>query len=143
MTVLCEICGKRPAKYVCQECGRRVCQYCFDTYYEACKNCLKTIDERIELLSVEEDANMDWTLKFIMIGFIVIFLGMILITIASFMTAQQTTGTFFIFIGPFPIIFGYGPHSFYLVILGILLFVIFICITFYWYKQASIRKIRT
>ena len=141
MTVLCELCGKRSAKYVCQECGRRVCQYCFNTYYEACSNCLKNIGERAELLSIEEGINVDWMLKFVIIGFVIMFLGMVIITLASLMTVSDASGTFFIFIGPIPIIFGYGPHASYLLILSILIFVIFLFLFFYWYKQGSAEKI--
>jgi len=141
VTVLCELCGERPAKYVCQECGRRVCQYCFNTYYEVCSDCLKTIGERTELLSIEEGINVDWMLKFVIIGFVIMLLGMVIITLASLMTTSSVSGTFFIFIGPIPIIFGYGPHASYLLILGILIFVIFLFVFFYWYKRESIEKI--
>jgi len=140
VTVLCELCGERPAKYVCQECGRRVCQYCFNTYYEVCSDCLKTIGERTKLLSIEGGIDLDWMLKFVVIGFVIMFLGMIIITLVSLMTASAS-GVFFIFIGPIPIIFGYGPHASYLLILSILIFVIFLVLSFYWYKKRSIEKI--
>ncbi|MHA1581916.1 MAG: TIGR00304 family membrane protein [Candidatus Baldrarchaeia archaeon] len=141
MTVLCELCGERPAKYVCQECGRRVCQYCFDTYYEVCNDCFKAIGEHTELLSVERGINVDWMLKFVIIGFVIMFLGMIIIAITSLTTISGASGTFFIFIGPIPIIFGYGSHASYLLILSILIFVIFLFLFFYWYKQGSVEKI--
>ena len=141
VAILCELCGKRPAKYVCQECGRRVCQYCFNTYYETCKDCLKSSSEHIELLSVERGVNINWMLKSMIIGFVIIFLGMLIIIIASLMSISETSGTFFIFIGPFPIIFGYGPYAPYLLIFGILIFVIFLFFFYYWYRHESIEKI--
>jgi len=79
-------------------------------------------------------------LKFVVIGFVIMFLGMIIITLVSLMTASAS-GVFFIFIGPIPIIFGYGPHASYLLILSILIFVIFLVLSFYWYKKRSIEKI--
>lgn len=141
VAILCELCGKRPAKYVCQECGRRVCQYCFNTYYEACKDCLKSISEHIKLLSVERGVNINWTLKSMIIGFVIIFLGMLIIIIASLTSVSETSSTFFIFVGPFPIIFGYGPYAPYLLIFGILIFVIFLFFFYYWYRHEHIEKI--
>jgi len=135
VAILCELCGERPAKYVCQECGRRVCQYCFNTYYETCKDCLKSIGEHIELLSVEKSVNINWVLKSMIIGFIIIFLGMIIIAIASLMSLPEASGTFLIFIGPFPIIFGYGPYAPYLLIFGILVFFVLLFLFYYWHRR--------
>jgi len=141
MPVLCELCGERPAKYVCQECGRRVCRYCFDIYYELCKDCLKPVLEEMKQGRVEEIIDINWMLKFTLIGFIMIFLGIFLVIIASLAVMSETSGVFFVFIGPFPIVFGYGPYAPHLVILSISLFLLLLFLIYWWYKRKITIKV--
>lgn len=141
MPILCELCSERPAKYVCQECGRRICQYCFDMYYELCKDCLKPVLKEMKQGRVEEFPDIGWMLKFMLIGFIIMFIGIFLVVIASLAAVSEISGTFFFFIGPFPIVFGYGPYAPHLVVLSIFLFTILLFFIYWLYKRKSIGKI--
>ena len=41
MRPLCQLCGKRPARFICSRCGRQVCERCFDTTTWLCSPCLE------------------------------------------------------------------------------------------------------
>jgi len=141
LSILCELCGKRPAKYVCQECGRRVCQRCFNVYYELCKDCLKPVLEEMEQYHVKEVFDINWMLKFMLIGFTMIFLGIFFVILASLAAIPETSGVFFFFIGPFPIVFGYGPYAPYLAISSFFLFIFLLFFIYWWYKRKNTEKI--
>ena len=44
VAVLCDICQKRIAKFVCALCGRRVCSEHFDAKAGVCASCSKSRD---------------------------------------------------------------------------------------------------
>lgn len=115
----CEICGKRPARYICQECGREVCQSCFEPNAWFCSNCYRRLKRETpapELLLWQTP------FKVLLLGFILMFIGMIIVIVAAvFFGASISAGTL-IWIPPLPPIgFGIGPYAFWLVLFAVAL----------------------
>jgi len=124
----CEICGKHVARYVCQECGREVCQFCLEPNTWVCIDCYHSLKQEIPVLEI-----FPWSTPFrlLLFSFLLIFIGTIFILIASILPGVYSIGAI-IFLGPIPIIIGAGPHliwasllAFALTILGIVLFITF------------------
>jgi len=115
----CEICSKRPAKYVCQECGREVCQFCFEPNTWFCLNCYNHLKGETPEL---EYFPWQTPFKVFLLGFILMFIGIIVTMVATvFFGASISAGTF-IWILPLPPIgFGVGPHAFWMILLAVAL----------------------
>lgn len=122
----CEICGKRTARYICQECGREVCQFCFEPNTWVCLDCYDDLKRETPPLEV-----FSWStpFKLFLFGFLLILIGTIFITMAAVLSGALSIGAI-IFLGPIPITLGAGPHviwaimlAFALTILGIVLFI--------------------
>ena len=122
----CEICGKRVARYVCQECGREVCQFCLEPNTWVCLDCYHSLKQETPKLEV-----FPWPtpFKLFLLSFLLILVGTSFILIASVLPGTFSIGAV-IFLGPIPIILGAGPHSiwaiilaFTLTILGIVVFI--------------------
>ena len=63
-----------------------------------------------------------WSLRLFLIGCLTLFVGMILIAVGSMQQSNIETsfgGVFFI--GPIPIVFGQGPQSPFLLIIGLMI----------------------
>jgi len=91
---ICEICGVNPAMYVCSNCGRNVCSQCFEKNSWLCIECYNKRNQ-----SFKEE--MLWTsyplfIKIFLIGFLLAFLGMIILMVAGLMEGVSQS-----------------PHSFY------------------------------
>ena len=54
-------------------------------------------------------------------GLVVVFVGSIVVSIGSLGSASQGSVAGVIFIGPFPIVFGSGPGSQYLILIGLVI----------------------
>ena len=122
----CEICGKRVSRYVCQECGREVCQFCLEPNTWVCLDCYHSLKQETPILEV-----FPWstTFKLFLLSFLLILIGTIFTLIASVLPGTFSIGAI-IFLGPIPIILGAGPHliwviilAFALTILGIVAFI--------------------
>ena len=83
-----------------------------------------------ERLAREVPKNFPWSipLKILFSGFILIFVGVVLLVVATFFSGASNVGVI-VFIGPIPIILGAGPNSILailiavaLTILGVILF---------------------
>jgi len=123
----CEICGKRAARYVCQECGREVCQFCFEPNTWVCQDCYN----HLRLEAPEEAFPWPTPFKLFLLGFILMFVGMIVMVIAAVFFGVPASGGVFVFIPPLPPIgFGAGPYAFLAMLLvvalaiGLILFVV-------------------
>jgi uncharacterized membrane protein len=124
----CEICGNRVARYVCQECGREVCQFCFEPSTWVCQDCYNSLRRESPVLEV-----FPWStpIKLFLWGFVLMFVGIILMVIAAvFFEMPAGTGVL-VFIPPLPPIgFGAGPYAFLAMLLvvalaiGLILFVV-------------------
>jgi len=115
----CEICGKRVARYVCQECGREVCQFCFEPSTWVCLDCCNRLRREAPVLEA-----FPWPtpFKLFLLGFILMFLGMIVLTIATIFFGSSSSAGGVIWILPLPPIgFGAGPYAFWAILLVIAL----------------------
>ncbi len=129
---ICQICGKHPARYVCQECGRQVCQICLEPHTWTCLTCYEKLRQKTTPLTREISGVSFWPLplKLFLLGFLLIFIGMILVMIASVFWGASAGAV--IWIIPFPPIFlGAGPYPYitwaviltiFLTVLGVVLF---------------------
>lgn len=114
--VICEICGERGSKYVCQKCGRRVCELCFNPYSWVCTECYSKTGLQI----AEEHTGIELPVKLFIIGFIAMFIGVILIIIGSLALGANVSGGIVIF--PFiPVVFGFGPEATLMAIIAIVI----------------------
>ncbi len=121
MTVKCEICGIRNAKYVCQNCGSRVCTSCFNPSLEFCIKC-------VEKSPIEGELKCGAGFKIMVLGFVLAFLG-ILVTIILAILSEELSGlSFIILLLPIPIGVAAGPYGGILLIFALILTVIFIAI---------------
>ena len=132
MRKICEICGVNPAMYVCSECGRNVCPQCFKLDKWICSDCYRKSEEDHVQNIFEKSFSFPLFTKIFLAGFLLIFLGMIILMIAGLMGGLSQSFGLIVFIGPIPIILGAGKYSLLAIILavlltvmGIILFVIF------------------
>jgi uncharacterized membrane protein len=127
MVKACEICGKRAARYICQECGREVCQFCFEPSTWVCSDCYNRFKRETP---APESFPWQTPFKAFLLGFILMFIGMIIMMIATvFFGASISAGTL-IWIPPFPPIgFGVGPYAFWLILLAVAL-TVFVLVLF-------------
>ena len=66
--------------------------------------------------------------KWLLIGFAVIFLGIIVIVVASIVLSNPSNVGVVIFVGPIPIVFGKGPDLSTLLLIGIAITIISVAI---------------
>ena len=60
----------------------------------------------------------------LILGIALVFVGIVVLAVASFVLGGQTSTGVVIFIGPFPIVFGSGPDAVWLILIGIILAVV-------------------
>ena len=133
MRKICEICGSNPAMYVCSECGRSACRQCFDPDSWICSDCYRKEKQEYAQRDLEKSLTpFPLFMKMFLAGFLLIFLGMVILMIAGLMGGISQSFGLVVFIGPIPIILGTGKYSLLAILLavlltifGIVLFVIF------------------
>ncbi len=92
----CEVCGKNPAVYVCQLCGRRVCPSCVDESSMVCVLC-------------QGEKKREESFAPILVGVGMVLVGVLLLLAGSLMGAfEQGAGVGVVIVGPIPIVIGYG-----------------------------------
>jgi len=135
---ICEICGVNPAMYVCSNCGRNVCSQCFEKNSWLCIECYNKRNQGFK----EE---VLWTsyplfIKIFLIGFLLAFLGMIILMVAGLMEGVSQASGIIVFIGPIPIMLGVGKPSLLAIFLAILLTIIGI-VLFFIFRRISFQSI--
>lgn len=130
---ICERCGERISRYICQECSRAICEQCMDLRTWLCSDCYRK--SRMEELpeELEEIAPpFSTAMKVLFAGFIIMFIGVIILMIASLFSGFTGSSGIILLLGPIPIILGAGANvtlllviAAILTILCIALFVIF------------------
>lgn len=99
----CEVCGMRAARYVCQECGRQVCERCLVPHMWVCSECYGRLRPGA---SAVKPLSWSMPLKLFYVGFLLMFVGVVLVMVSGFV-ADGSSG--FVWIFPFPpIVFGGG-----------------------------------
>ena len=122
MAQRCEICGNQEARFVCSRCGRRACLQDFRQARWLCKTC--ETSAQIDAPEVRKTFLSGFSWIFLA-SFALIFIGMVVMMIASFTQGHGTTsGGAVILIGPIPIILGSGPESSWLILLAAIIAVI-------------------
>ena len=61
---------------------------------------------------------------FLMLGVALIFIGIVVLIVASVVLGGSGSAGVVIFIGPFPIVFGKGPDAVWLILIGIIIAVL-------------------
>ena len=124
----CEVCGGRAARYVCQECGRQVCERCLEPQMWVCSGCYGRL--RSEAPVVEP---FSWSvpLQLFYVGFLLLFVGIVLVMVAGLVSGGSAG---FVWIFPFPpIVLGSGwfcpvwaaVFTIVLTVVGVVLLVLF------------------
>ena len=126
--VTCEVCGKRAARYVCQECGRKTCETCLEPRTWVCSDCYSRLKR--EAPPMLEAPSWSLPLKLFLVGFFLIFIGILFIMITAILSGAPTTFGTVIFVGPVPIILGAGPYSLWAILLAVALTVLGIVLFF-------------
>ncbi len=62
--------------------------------------------------------------KLLIVGMVLVFIGTVILVIASLFSAGSGSVGVVIFIGPFPIVFGAGPNAVWLILIGIILAIV-------------------
>jgi uncharacterized membrane protein len=122
----CGLCGESDARYVCESCGRGVCENCFDPQRWVCTACLSKIVGRMgQPTESSEGYPQSRLLLLFFTGFLIVFIGMALMIVSSlFSGTGSALGGAVIFIGPIPILLGSGPFSLQVFLLAIVLTVV-------------------
>jgi uncharacterized membrane protein len=124
----CEICGVRPAKYVCQECSRNNCQACFEPNNCVCRDCYgrsRGAD------SSREYVQSKTFFRLFLVGCFLVFVGTVFLMVSTVFFGATANFAGVIFVGPIPIVIGAGPDylwaialAFFLTIFGLAAFVL-------------------
>ena len=113
MAKICEICGQRPARYVCKECGSSVCEQCFIPERWLCINCYRNLPR--EIVTFPKETTFSLPFKLFLTGFILVFIGTLILMLASLFGASPQGGGF-IWIFPLPpIAFGTAQDKTFLI----------------------------
>lgn len=127
---LCEICGNRSARYVCQECGRTVCERCLEPNTWLCTDCWKQLQQEVPSQEAERSLiSLPSSIKFLLVGFFLVFIGVVILMIAALIYGLPDSVGLIVFIGPIPIILGAGEYSLLAIMLAIILTIL--SITFF------------
>ena len=121
-TKTCEVCGKRAARYICQECGREVCEFCFEPTAWVCLDCYNSLKREASALG-----SFGWStpFKLFLLGFVLMFAGIMVMMIATVLFGASVDTGAIIWVFPLPPIgFGTGPYAFWVVLLGVALTVL-------------------
>ena len=74
---------------------------------------------------------------FLILGAALIFVGIIVLVVASVVLGGSGSAGVVIFIGPFPIVFGKGPETVWLILIGIIIAVLSIVLFLIWNRRVG------
>lgn len=131
----CELCGERDAKYVCQGCGKLVCELCITPGTLLCEGCF----ERYGLRSLVPTESKNFAfikdpMFLFFISFIIITVGMFLVMLSLMLSGAAEVGGAIMMIGPIPIFISSGVNPLLVILLGLILTIISVVIFFFWRK---------
>ena len=67
---------------------------------------------------------------FLILGFVLVFVGIVILLVASAVFGSSGSVGVVVFIGPFPIVFGSGPSAGWLILIGIIIAVVSVMLFF-------------
>jgi len=131
---LCEICGRRPAKFVCKDCGRVVCEEHFDPILWVCTDCKQRYFEYYPAKTIPTPTHIRashiWKpMVIFMIGVLLLFIGFIFITFPG-------KGPIYVFT-PFPLPGGYLSLVFIIIYFIIIIAIFIIFLKEFWGRALS------
>jgi len=132
----CGICGKlTDALQTCRLCKRPVCEEHFKHQEGMCTLCCNRLNLATQ---AKEETFMSATpFKLFFLGFCLMFAGVIVLFIAAALQGNtNASGALIIFVGPFPIILGAGPHAPLAILLAVIL-TIFGFVVFFWLRKTK------
>jgi len=136
----CEVCRRKGAMYICRECGRAICDNCFYFPSWLCMECHERASAKHPELRVgafEDVEGVPLAFKVFMIGFFVIFVGIMLIMAASLLSpGSNMSGGGIFLIGPIPIVFGYGEYSVWAIAFAVILTIVAVVFFFLSWNRA-------
>jgi len=133
---VCQICNKRTAKYVCQECGRMICEVCLELRAWVCSECYGQLKERPKEFGLRRSSFF----KFFLFGVLLIFMGVIFIVISAFLLEAPISAGVVLILGPLPIILGTGPYATLALILVVILTILSIIMFFMFQKRRKLNR---
>ena len=125
MAKICEICGNRPARYICQECGRSACEFCFVPERWLCIECYRKLAYHAPVPPITGRMEIDFPIKLFLIGFIIIFVGTLILMLSSLYASSTQGGSLWIFLPPF-FFFGIGQEKDWPLIATLAIIIVFI-----------------
>jgi len=131
---MCEICGKRTAKYVCQDCGREVCQLCLEPRTWVCVECYSRLRQEHREL---EPLPLLTPARLFALGFLVVLVGMALIMAATVFSGASAGAGAVIWIFPLPpVALGTGPYAVWAILFALILAVLGVATVVFLRKRA-------
>jgi len=124
-TRVCQICSKRPAKYVCLECGRIICEVCLEPQTWVCSDCYGYLEGESRRFWIFQSPFF----RLLLLSFLLIFIGVVFILISVLMGTPVSAGVVVI-LGPIPIILGAGPYATLALALAVVLTILSIVMFF-------------
>ncbi|MEM0048918.1 MAG: hypothetical protein QW424_02170 [Candidatus Bathyarchaeia archaeon] len=129
MMRVCEKCGRRVSRYICQECGRAVCEQCIDLHTWLCSDChRKSGVEELPEEHEEMAPSFLTAMKVLFAGFIIVFIGVIILMIAALFSGFTGSSGIILLLGPIPIILGAGANVTLLLVVAAILTILCIAI---------------
>ena len=130
--------------YVCRECAREICDSCFYVPGWVCVECYERESAKrpeLRVSAFKEVGGVPLAFKVFMIGFFVIFVGIILIMAASLLSpGSNVSGGGIFLVGPIPIVFGYGQYSVWAIAFAVILTIV--AIVFFFLSWKRMRQTR-
>lgn len=88
--------------------------------------------------SSEQDGKHSFPLKLLFLGFVLVFLGVVVLTVAAWLRGDaDVSGGVIIIIGFIPIIVGAGPHAFIAILIAAILMIISFLVFVWMRKQVA------
>lgn len=131
MAKLCEICERREITHICENCGRNICEDCFERDPNLCLECAKgERREGVPKVLPRTITNL---------GIVLILIGTVLMIIAAMQGATEG----FVLVGFFPFLLGFGSFSPLLSLLALIMFLLpLILFTYQWITSRPEQKQR-
>jgi len=127
---VCQICSERPAKYVCQKCGRIICEVCLEPQSWFCSDCYG----HLKAQSMEFGCFQSFFFKLFILSFLLIFVGVIFIIVSAVLEGTLNSAGVILILGPLPIILGTGPYATLALVLAVILTILSI-VTFLVFRR--------